>query len=227
MEVKMQTVKLSRKERELQRHRQEILRVALKMFSESGFHGVTMNDIARESEFAVGTLYKFFKNKEDLYGALLMEKLDEIDQVLIGAIESGKDEIDSIRAFVQNLLRLVRKNVKFFRIFHAEIHKAGFAAFADLDRKLKQGHERLLATLADIFERGIQRKVFKNLNPYLLTTALDGIIAGFMLQYFEHGDRYPFDADTIMEIFFGSILLDQPDCQDKTPDNLNDTSCCE
>jgi TetR/AcrR family transcriptional regulator len=71
----MQAVKVSRKERELQRHRWEILRVALKMFSESGFHGVTMQDIARESEFAVGTLYKFFNNKEDLYGALLMEKL--------------------------------------------------------------------------------------------------------------------------------------------------------
>jgi TetR/AcrR family transcriptional regulator len=215
----MQDKKLSRKEREFQRHRQEILRVALKMFSESGFHGVTMQDIARESEFAVGTIYKFFSNKEDLYGALLMEKLDEMDQVLMGAIEGGKDEIDSIRAFVENLLALVRKNVKFFRIFHAEIRKAGFADFAELDTKLKQGHDRHVAALADLFESGIRRKVFKNLDPYLLATALDGMIAGFMLQYLEHGDRYLFDADTIIDIFFGPILLDQPDCRDKTPDN--------
>jgi TetR/AcrR family transcriptional regulator len=222
MEARMQTVKLSRKEREFQRHRQEILEVALKMFSESGFHGVTMQDIARESEFAVGSIYKFFSNKEDLYGALLMERLDEIDQTLIAAIESGKDEIDSIRTFVQNLPTLVSKNVKFFRIFHAEIHKASFAGFAELDKKLKERHQHFLTMLADLFEKGIRRKLFKSFDPYLLATALDGIIAGFMLQYFEQGDWYPFDADTIMEIFFGSILLDRPDFRDKATGDSHD-----
>jgi TetR/AcrR family transcriptional regulator len=220
----MQAVKLSRKERELQRHRQEILRLALKMFSESGFHGVTMQDIARESEFAVGTLYKLFNNKEDLYGALLMEKFDELEQVLKKAIEDSKDEIESIRTFVQNLVGLVRKNVRIFRIFHAEIHKAGFAAFGELERRLKQGHARYLAMLAELFERGIRKRVFKSLDPYSLATAFDGMIAGFMMQYFEQGDQYPLDADVIMEIFFGPILLDQPDDREKTPDNANKPS---
>jgi hypothetical protein len=121
----------------------------------------------------------------------------------------------------------VKKNVKIFRIFHAEVQKAGCAAFGELDRKLKQGHDRHLTMLADLFERGIKRKVFKNLDPYSLATALDGMIAGFMLQYFEQRDRYPFDADTIMEIFFGPILLAQPASRDETPDNPDDTYCRE
>ena len=57
---------LSRKQRERLRHRQEILDMALKLFSERGFHNVSMQQIAEASEFAVGTLYNFFQSKEML-----------------------------------------------------------------------------------------------------------------------------------------------------------------
>jgi TetR/AcrR family transcriptional regulator len=227
MEAKMQAVKLSRKERELQRHRQEILGVALKMFSESGFHGVTMNDIARESEFSVGTLYKFFQSKEDLYGALLLQKINEIEDALRDSLEGGKDEIDSIRSFLEGLIGLVRKNANFFRLYLAEIHKTGPVVLASIRMEMKEGREREIARLAGVFERGIRNKVFRAIDPFLMAAALDGIIVGLIIQYLEQGDRYPLDADTIMEIFFGPILLDQPDCRDTTPDKPNDTYCCE
>lgn len=63
--------KLSRKEREYNRHRKEILEVALDLFSEKGLYAVTMVDVAKEAEFSVGTIYKFFKNKEDIYKGLI------------------------------------------------------------------------------------------------------------------------------------------------------------
>ena len=59
--------RLTRKERERVRHRTEIIRAAEAIFAEKGFHGATIEDIARRAEFAVGTIYNFFKGKEDLY----------------------------------------------------------------------------------------------------------------------------------------------------------------
>ena len=58
----MKQIKLSRREREKLRHRKEMLDAALKLFSEKGFHNVSMHEIAQKAEFAIGTLYKFFKN---------------------------------------------------------------------------------------------------------------------------------------------------------------------
>jgi TetR/AcrR family transcriptional regulator len=226
MEITMQAVKVSRKERELQRHRQEILSVALKMFSESGFHGVTMNDIARESEFAVGTLYKFFQSKEDLYGALLLEKIDEMEDAVHAALEGGKDEIDSIRSYLESLTRLARKNATFFRLYLAEIHRTGPAALASIEMQLKDRRDRGIARLAGVFERGIRNKVFKALDPFLMAAALEGMISGLIIQYLEQGDRYPLDADVIMEIFFGSILTAQPESRETSQDP-NDTPCRE
>jgi TetR/AcrR family transcriptional regulator len=214
----MQAVRLSRKERELQQHRREILRAALKMFSETGFHGVTMQDIARESEFAVGTLYKFFNNKEDLYGALLMEKIDEMEEALRATLEGDKDEIGSIKSYLDGIIRLVKKNADFFRLYLAEMTTTGPSALSSIGMELKERRNIDIARLAGVFERGIRNKAFRALDPFLLAAALDGIISGLIIQYLEQGDRYPLDADTIMEIFFGSLLRDQPDCPDKTPD---------
>jgi TetR/AcrR family transcriptional regulator len=225
--AKMQPVEVSRKERELQRHRWEILRVALKMFSESGFHGVTMNDIAKEAEFSVGTLYKFFANKEDLYGALLLEKINEMEYALRDTLEGGKDEMDSIRTFLDGLIRLVKKNADFFRLYLSEIHRTGPSALSSIGMELRQGREREIARLAAVFERGIKDKVFRDLDPFLLAAALDGMISGLIIQYLEQGDRYSLDADTIMEIFFGSIVLDQSEGRDTTLGNPNKSSSCE
>ena len=218
----MGTAKLSRKEREFQRHRQEILKAALKMFSESGFHGVTMQDIARESEFAVGTLYKFFQSKEDLYGGLLLEKIDEMQHTFDAILEGDKDEIEGIRGFLEALTRFTRKNANFFRLYLVEIYRTGSPVLSSIGMELKERHEREIARLAGVFERGVKNKVFRDFDPSLMAAVLHGMISGLIIRYLEQGDRYPLDVDTIMEIFFGSILLDQPDCRDRATGDPHD-----
>ena len=56
----------ARRERERARHREEILRAAERIFAERGFEGASMADIAAAAEFSVGSLYNFFRDKEDL-----------------------------------------------------------------------------------------------------------------------------------------------------------------
>ncbi len=51
---------LSRREKEKLRQRRQMLDAALELFSEKGYHSVSMHQIAERSEFAIGTLYKFF-----------------------------------------------------------------------------------------------------------------------------------------------------------------------
>ena len=69
-------VKTERKEREFNMRRAEILKQAEKVFATKGFHNVTMAEIADASGFSIGSLYQFFKGKEDLYITMISEKLD-------------------------------------------------------------------------------------------------------------------------------------------------------
>ncbi len=59
-----------RKEREKERRRNEIIDAAEKLFFSRGYENVTMDDIAKEAELARGTLYLYFKNKENIYIAI-------------------------------------------------------------------------------------------------------------------------------------------------------------
>jgi AcrR family transcriptional regulator len=64
-----------RKEREKERRRQQIIVAAKRVFSEKGFNKSTMEDIASEAELSPGTLYLYFKNKEELYASLSLRIL--------------------------------------------------------------------------------------------------------------------------------------------------------
>ena len=63
--------KMTRKERERERHRREMLEAAERVFVRKGYHDATVEEIAQEAEFAVGTLYNFFKGKDDLYARVV------------------------------------------------------------------------------------------------------------------------------------------------------------
>lgn len=197
---------LSRKEREFLRHRQEVLDVALDLFSEKGFHNVTMHEIAKESEFAVGTLYKFFSNKEDLYKALIVEKSDEFHSALSKAIESDEDEMGAIKAYLETYIRVFTENLKFVRLYLAETKGASFSIRAGLEEELKEKHEEVLNGLAEIFNRAITKKCLKRFDPYLLATALEGITHAFLVQHLDRPNKHPFDADLIITLFFENLL---------------------
>ncbi len=64
-----------RKQREKQRRRRDIIDAARKIFSVKGFNSATMEEIATEAELSPGTLYLYFKNKEELHTSLSIDIL--------------------------------------------------------------------------------------------------------------------------------------------------------
>jgi AcrR family transcriptional regulator len=57
---------MTRKERRVAARRHQILHAAAKVFAQKGFHRATAKEIAEEADLAVGTIYNYFENKEDI-----------------------------------------------------------------------------------------------------------------------------------------------------------------
>jgi len=201
----MGKTRLSRKEREYLRHREEILHVAMKLFSEKGFHNVSMHEIAGKSEFAVGTLYKFFSNKEDLYKALMLEVSNVFHSTLMAALATSGNELEKIRACVQAKIKVFLDNLDYVRLYLAETRGANFNVKAGLDTDIKVSYEEFVKKLARVFEKGIKKGLFRKFDPYLLAVALNGISNAFLFQHLEYPDVHPFDADLIVNIFFQQV----------------------
>jgi TetR/AcrR family transcriptional regulator len=205
----MERERLPRREREKLRQRQEMLTAALDLFSQKGFHNVSMHEIAERSEFAIGTLYKFFQNKEDLYKALVLEQCDQFEHALTQAISVPDDEIEKLRSYVRTKGQRVRGNLPFVRLFLAERRGASFNIKAGLDEEMRQRHYAFLERLASIFESGIQSNRFKRIaDPFYLAVAVDSAIDAFLLLWLDEPERHPFpeNPDTILDVFLKGLL---------------------
>ena len=108
---------VGRKEREYLAHRREILRAAEKVFAAKGFFHTTMSKVAEAAEFGTGTLYKYFKSKEDLYFTLIEVKGEEINRLVteeLARIAPAKERIGNV---VRIQFEFIERNRDFFRIF--------------------------------------------------------------------------------------------------------------
>jgi TetR/AcrR family transcriptional regulator len=207
--VSAEMPKLSRRQRERLEHRQQMLDAALDLFSEKGYHDVSMHEIAQRAEFSIGTLYTFFENKEDLYSALMLDVSARFRASLTAAIESGADEFEKIRNYVQAKGEVFMSNVKVIRLYFAETRGASFNVRAELSQKLLEGHEAFLRKLANVFESGIKKKKFQKLDSYLLAASLDSLTNTALLLWLADPERNPYRrrVETMLKIFLEPVKI--------------------
>ncbi len=200
---------LPRREREKLRQRQEIVATALNLFSQKGYHNVSMHEIAEKAEFAIGTLYKFFQNKEDLYKTLVLERCDDFAAGLCRAMEQSDDEVEKLRHYVRFRSDRFRNNLPFVRLFLAESRGIGFNLKAGLDDEVRKRYYDILERLALVFASGIDKKRFRKIaDPYYLAVALDSVLDASLLLWLDAPERHPYpeDPDALLDIFFKGLI---------------------
>jgi len=204
----MQDRELSRREREKLRQKQEILATALSLFSQHGYHNVSMHQIAEKSEFAIGTLYKFFQNKEDLYKVLILEQLKKFHEACVQTMEQPEDELEKLRAYVRARGELFHDNGAFLRLYLAEARGASFNLKGGPYDEVRELYYDVLKRLSAIFEGGIGKNRFAPIaEPYHLAVALDSTVNAFHLLWLDAPERYPYltEPDTILNIFLKGL----------------------
>jgi TetR/AcrR family transcriptional regulator len=205
----MEEKRLPRREREKIARRDEIFSAALDLFSEKGYHNVSMHEIAEKAEFAIGTLYKFFENKEDLYKALVLEQAEKFHNALVQAIEEPDDEIEKLRNYVRAKGEVFTANVQMIRLYFSETSGASFNIKAGLDSEIREQYGNFLGMLASVFASGMEKKRFKKIaDPYHLAVAIDSLTNAFLLLWLEapDGHPYPEDPDVILNILFKGLV---------------------
>jgi len=136
---------MGRKERERRIRRDSILDAAERIFARRGFSAATMGEVARESEFGMSTLYRFFNSKLDLYSSIIDERLSRLQEGLARIREMKLDWRNAIERFISHQLHFFQENTHFFRIYMAE--KFGLA-----HEPREELHARMKARIASYAE---------------------------------------------------------------------------
>lgn len=200
---------LSRREQDRLRHRDLMLSAALDLFSQKGFSNVSMQEIAQTAEFAIGTLYKFFKNKEDIYNTLLLEIADLFHVTLTGALKEKIDCHGKIQKYIRAYGALFMANSKAVRLYFAETFGGNFNIRAALTKQFQATYDAGEALLASAFAEGIQKGLYLPIRPDYLAMTLNNTVTAFLFKWLDDPEKHPFEANIPMieTIFFQGIMV--------------------
>lgn len=196
-----------RRERERRRHRWEIMEAAERVFTEKGYHGASMQDIAERADFAVGTLYKFFATKEDLYRALFEEKVNEIEVMIEKALASVDEPLGKIKRLIEANTEIAIKYGKFFHLYMNEI--AGTMIVRPVIPALRKRHKKFEERIAGILEAGMAKGQIRRMDPRFMAMGLIGLQRGFGAMWIgeeKHSMRADEMTEMVKAVFFHGAL---------------------
>ena len=98
-----------RKEREKEQRKNDIVDAAERVFFDKGHENATMDDVAEEAELSKGTLYLYFKNKEDLYLAIHLRGNRILHSLFEKAVKNQKTGIEKTRAIGKAYIEFYEK----------------------------------------------------------------------------------------------------------------------
>jgi AcrR family transcriptional regulator len=172
-----------RKERERERRRQQIMVAAKRVFSVKGFSKATMEDIAKEAELSPGTLYLYFKNKDELYASLSLRIL----QYLLIRLEHVNAEPDlSPDQMIESLKETMYDVYEFdplilINMFHLQSSEALKNLSPELLSEIKDLSKNSLNAMAKIFEKGISQGAFIEKKPLVFSDIVWALFSGIVL----------------------------------------------
>jgi len=164
----------TRREREREERRKYILEKAQVLFAQNGYLGTSMAEIAEASEFAVGSLYSFFRSKEEILATIFEYHVErviaEVQQVRSDEKMGARGKIE---ACLESLVRIYVENQDFFRIYVAEARGVEWGVRTEVGEYIHRGNVRFLGVLSDIFKEAIEEGVVDpDLDPEFLALLL-------------------------------------------------------
>ena len=171
-----------RKEREKERRRQQIIVAAKRVFTEKGFNRATMEDIAKEAELSPGTLYLYFKNKEELYASLSLRILQYL-HIRVQHVNSEQGEpARKLKALIEAMYDVYAFDpLILINMFHLQSSETLKNLSPELLEQIEDLSRQSIGAISAIFEEGIDKGVFVDRHPTALADIFWALFSGVIL----------------------------------------------
>lgn len=152
---------------------EKILRAAVKIFAKHGFHNAKISQIAKAAGVADGTIYLYFRNKDDILISLFEERMDAAIDEFESALVGIADPVERLRAFVMQYARYMEKNRNLAEVISVELRQSNKFMKEYVPVKFRQ----FLNILSSIIREGKDLGVFrKDVEPGIAKRAIFGAL---------------------------------------------------
>jgi len=180
-----------------------IFEATMAVLGEHGFEGLRMDRVAKAAEVSTGTLYNYFKNKDELLLHVLDTRFEPIRQEFLKIIKSNVSPPEKLEAFVREFLMSMQH------------HRSLVIIILSAERRslpIKEGsnekHRIVHTIIADILKEGIGQGIFRSFDTTRTAQLIFGAMRGLVQSRID-ADNEPLivesDITECMDLFFSGL----------------------
>ena len=185
-----------------------ILRAAIKVFAGSGFFNSKVADVAREAGVADGTVYLYFKNKDDILASIFNHYMDDALAAGRASLAEIHDPIEKLRRIVHAHLEGLGRDRNLAVVFQVELRSS--TKFMEQFSATKV--TEYLELIREVIEEGQRRGVFRSgLNTKIVAKVLFGALDEMATNWVLSHKRYSLvsTAEPVLDVFLSGIARAQ------------------
>lgn len=187
--------------------RERILNAAVRIFAKRGFYNTKVAEIAKQAGVADGTIYLYFKNKDEILISIFEEEMERIIAEMRAELSTASDHIQKLRIFMSRHLQFVKRKPNLAHVFQLELRQSNRFIKEYTGSRLKE----YLGIIGGLIEEGQARGLFKaNLHPGLVKRALFGALDEIATHWvLSKNGKYDLveSAEQVATIFLQGILV--------------------
>ena len=159
--------------------RQKLLEVARELFAHKGLEATTMNDIAAASGRGRRTLYTYFRNKEEIYYAVIEEELEHLSEKMDEVAAMNVEPEEKIFTLIYSHLNIIRDTVARNGTLRAEF----FRNIWMVEKVRKAFDEEEHRILQQVLQEGVNKGRFRIENVALMSDIIHYSVKGLEVPY--------------------------------------------
>lgn len=199
----------SRRQREQQLRRDSIIEAAQNLFEQNGFMETTVDQIAAMAELGKGTIYSYFKSKDEIYIAILEKKLDLLEQKMKEAVVNPESATDALYALYDAFIEYHRERKGFIDTLLVQVEDQILYRLGGVVGGLRSKASVWMEIVENTIQWGIERGEFGPVDVERISKTIVGMILGLITQY-EMGqikeDLANF-RDAVFKLIFDGIII--------------------
>ncbi|QGG56493.1 TetR/AcrR family transcriptional regulator [Paenibacillus sp. B01] len=159
-----------------------ILEAALKVIAENGYHGSQVSKIAKEAGVADGTIYLYFKKKEDILISLFQEKLGSLVERFNARVRETSSAEEALRAVCEIHYSELESNVNLAYVTQIELRQSSL----ELRKAIGLAVKPYIELIEHILDKGVREGEFRpdldlKLTRLLLFGAMDEVVTSWLI----------------------------------------------
>ena len=206
-EKNMKDIKTKKKDKNNKYHL--ILEAAVKVFARQGFNQSTVAQIAQEAGVADGTIYLYFKNKDDILVQFFSYRTKQVFDLFRAEVNKADSSLNKLRNLIRRHLTEFQRDRDMAVVYQVETHQNSRLAESQI-REMSKMYQDLVSEIIEAGQQegNIRKDLYVSLVKRFILGAVDEVINTWL-----HSDKN-YDlvsmADPLVELFMRGIGTSEP-----------------